>query len=973
MRKTILSLLLALVLVPAGARTDSFRFRNFGTDDGLPDNSVRAIFQDSYGLIWLCTREGICMYDGLHFKPLRDDSCDILEGLAMNIAEDRDHRLWFVTTRGIGFHDLETGETRTVRRNTNGGLVGAADIAVDRNGMVWIANENVFCWDPARQVLIDYSPFAPFQSEAVEADSNGNIWFLSTQDDLFRFNTLNGRFEIVRDSGATGRIARHDIVSDGAGHILFSGENGLVYQADILTNGIVPLYRTEAREIRCIVPGQDGQCWLGTDHGILLMDGKDSQVLTHDITDPDSVGGEDVWSMLRDRQGNLWVGLFYNGLSLCRNQRNLVSRYVGKKSGGTLAGDMVRPILPLDDAHLLVGTEDGGLSLVNLSDDSVETLAIPGTDGDGANIQGLCLSGSDLWVATFGNGVFRMDLSTRKVRKNYLPGASAASVCATLSGDILAGTTTGLYRYDPDRDEFQHRSEFGQTFVHALFEDSRGNLWVGTYGSGVWTGKDRNFRRLTLSDRESGLTSDYITCIREDSRHRIWVLTEAGGACYAGLDEVASGSFRFRNLSRRNGLPSSITCCIQEDLDQVLWLTTTHGIVKLSPEDLTIQEIYVEEHGNTLNQYSYGSACATSSGQLFFGTSQGLISFKPSGRSNRGAPQLLITDISATGPAGNFAITGEGQSTLRTDRIRIRYADVSSLKICFAAPDFQSSRSGLFMTSLEGGRRSFRSFVSDGEVTYTDLSPGKYRFRVSGIGARRGINRALAIEIVPPFYRSRIAYILYLLGFLTVLFLIGRQWDRLRRMRMVREVDKMESEKQKELYDAKINFFTNFTHEIRTPLSLIKMPLDKIVSSGDYTETSKQDLLTMQANAERLLSLTNRLLDLRKMEKSALRPTFLRNDLVSIVRSTLDRFAPAAADQHITLKADLPHQPLPVICAAELVEKIISNLLSNACKYGDGQVRVSMESLPETDSVRVRVDSNGKRIADRDAENIFET
>ena len=180
MKKLLTIAALMASLFCAWAQNTPVSFRNFSTDEGLPDNSVRSIFQDSNGLIWLCTREGICMYDGLHFKPLEDPDCDILDGLAMALAEDRQHRLWFITTHGIGYHDLETGQTRTVRHNTARGLVGAADIAVDRNGMVWIANEDIFCWDPARQVLTDYSPVATFRSNTVEADSNGSIWFLST-------------------------------------------------------------------------------------------------------------------------------------------------------------------------------------------------------------------------------------------------------------------------------------------------------------------------------------------------------------------------------------------------------------------------------------------------------------------------------------------------------------------------------------------------------------------------------------------------------------------------------------------------------------------------------------------------------------------------------------------------------------------------------------------------------------------------
>ena len=969
-RLVFLTIFLSSIL-SLGAQTGPVRWRNFSTDDGLPDNSVRAIYQDSDGLIWLCTREGICMYDGLHFKQLEDPSCALLDGLAMSLAEDPLHRLWFITTRGIGYHDLTTGETRTVRRNTSGGLIGAADIAVDRNGMVWFANEDIFCWDPAHEVLVDYSPIALFHSNTVEADSNGSIWFLSTSGDLYRFNTIGNSFERI-SHGEGERFSRQDIVSDGAGHILSSAPDGIVLSTDIFTNVTTTFYRTDAGEIRCIVPEPDGRCWLGTNHGIVLMDGNRRKVYTHDRSDPDSIAGEDIWSMLLDRQGNLWAGMFYNGLSLHRNPRNLVSRHVGRQSGGDLPGDMIRPLVAIDDGHILAGAEDGGLALLDLVEDSVEDLTFPGPGGSPLNIQGLCLEGDELWIATFGSGVFRMDFPSRKLRKNYLSDLSAATVASTRNGDIYLGTTSGLYRYDRAEDRFQSCPEFGSSFVHALYEDSRGNLWVGTYGNGVWTGNDGKYKHITQNDPEFGLSSDYVTSIREDSRHRLWVLTETGGACFAGLDEIASGSFRFRSISRRNGLPSSIACCIVEDLDQVLWLTTTHGIVKLDPDNLSVREIYQEDRGNTANQYSYGSACSTSSGRLFFGTSRGLVGFTPSDRTNRESLKLFITEILANGPGGIQSVSEEGKSTLHTRKIRLRYKDISSLTIRYAAPDFQSTRTGLFRTVLEGKRRSIQSFSYAGETTYTDLAPGKYQFRVSGVGARREAQRTLDIEIRPPLYRSVAAYILYALTALLILGILARQWDHLRQMRMTRQVEKLQSEQQKELYDAKINFFTNITHEIRTPLSLIKMPLDKIISSGNYTESNRQELLTMQANAERLLSLTNQLLDLRKMEKMEVKPTFLSNDLAALVRKTCDRFAPVAKDQHIRMDISLPETPFMVDCAGEMMEKIFGNLLSNACKYGNGYVRVALEPMPDGERVRVRVDSDGERISDFDAEQIFE-
>ena len=178
----------------AGAADVSFR--NFTSDEGLPDNSVRACMQDSYGLMWFCTRDGLCSYDGVHFKPLEDPDCDVLGGLTFAAAEDANRRIWFVTTKGIGCHDLETGRTRTVRKNT-GELIREADIAISRSGQVWIAADKIYCWDDMAGRLVDYGSATPFSCNALTSDVNGNLWFLASDGDLYRYNNLAGSFDHV--------------------------------------------------------------------------------------------------------------------------------------------------------------------------------------------------------------------------------------------------------------------------------------------------------------------------------------------------------------------------------------------------------------------------------------------------------------------------------------------------------------------------------------------------------------------------------------------------------------------------------------------------------------------------------------------------------------------------------------------------------------------------------------------------------
>ncbi len=233
--------------------------------------------------------------------------------------------------------------------------------------------------------------------------------------------------------------------------------------------------------------------------------------------------------------------------------------------------------------------------------------------------------------------------------------------------------------------------------------------------------------------------------------------------------------------------------------------------------------------------------------------------------------------------------------------------------------------------------------------------------------------RTLTLEAAPPFWRSWWACLLYALVLLGLVSLFFYLRERRLKAQLDKQLSQMESDKQKEITDAKLQFFTNITQEIRTPLTLIKMPLDKLVSSEEIPQEFRQDLLTMQSNTNRLLTLTNQLLDMRKMEKYELKPNFVTQDLVSLVQEVCSWYYQVAEDQHIHLVFNQPGNPVMVQCAKDMIENIMNNLLSNACKYGSGQVRTDIVLSADGETVKVRVDSNGPRIPERDAERIFDS
>jgi signal transduction histidine kinase/DNA-binding response OmpR family regulator len=405
----------------------------------------------------------------------------------------------------------------------------------------------------------------------------------------------------------------------------------------------------------------------------------------------------------------------------------------------------------------------------------------------------------------------------------------------------------------------------------------------------------------------------------------------------------------------------------------MIWLSTANGIVGLSGEDPKVLELI---NGSNLigNQYSYGAVCSTSSGILYWGNTDGMISLVPSKIRNRTVHEkVIITDILARDSEHSFSLCAEGTSAMVTDKVEVSHKNAASIHISFVSPEF-TDRNPLYSYKISRGKDDgFSGMTYDNSVTFTGLRAGKYRFEVS-IAGKQDIpecNRSLEIHIQPHPMLSSTAFIMYALFSIAIIATLVLLYELKRKRDKARHLTKITIKKEKEIFNAKINFFTNITHEIRTPLTLIKMPIDKIISSGAYNASNEKDLRIIQANTDRLLNLTNQLLDMRKMENNEISVSFVKEDLCMIVKKALMLFEQMASEQHMKLTSEIPDSPVYAMCAKDSVFSIMSNLISNAVKYGNGQIIVKISYTEDQQSVIIRVNSDGEIIPKQDRENIF--
>ena len=535
----------------------------------------------------------------------------------------------------------------------------------------------------------------------------------------------------------------------------------------------------------------------------------------------------------------------------------------------------------------------------------------------------------------------------------------------------------GLQYYNRETDRFLYVPEInGGKMVRDIREDSNGNLWVGTSSNGVYRYDARNdvwTQFLHDDDDPDSLPYDNITGIFEDSGRRIWLTTEGSGFCR--FDPAGNTFVRYTSS---DGMPSDVVFQIIEDDRGYFWITTDRGLALFDPRAGHVRQVYTVTDRLLSNQFNYKSGYKSPDGTIYFGCIEGLISFNPEtllGRKTDYVPPIYITDFSLLDE--KVAVGGRNsplrKSIICSDSIRLKH-DQNSLSLQIAALSYREPQTSRLLYKLEGFDDQWRPCTPrSATITYSKIPYGKYSFRVrlpaGSDHAGPEAEKRLFIEVSPPFYLSAAAYVVYGLLALGALVLIRIYYTRRNVRRQQQHIQAFEREKERELYNAKISFFTNIAHEIRTPLTLIKGPLENILGRQMTDRSMAEDLIVMDRNTNRLLDLTNQLLDFQKIEKERLSLNLTRQNVTDIVEETFYRFSSSAKQQHKTFELDPGEGAIHAQVDREAFTKILSNLMNNALKYSETMIRVGLSVAG--DAFRVTVTNDGEVVPPEMREAIF--
>lgn len=938
--------------------------------------------------MWFGTRNGLNRFDGYAFRTFRNNLSDpssIGSNSILSLFEDANEKLWIGTYKGISIYDPVT------EKFSGFNFLSQNEIRVikaDRRGNIWIvANNILYKYNPDKKTLTPYR-FTNAQTSTLTVSANGTIWIATSTGVIKRYNDSENNFTgyDISTSFKNPMNAIQDIYPVSDTSLLV----GTMYNALLLntnqkkvTNIFQECSLTKDIQIHKIIQQSQAEYWFGTETGLYIIDvaAKKATLIQKERDNPYSLSDNVIYTLYKDREGSTWLGTFFGGINYYSVEYNQFQRYFPHKGMNNLSGNLVHEICSDKYGNIWVGTEDAGLNKLDLQTGTVKQF-IP--DGKGIisyrNIHGLLADENELWIGTYEHGLDVMDLKTEKVVRHYNAHTGPASLKSnfivtlykTRSNEILAGTWGGLMKYNRQANNFIADSFFTMQ-IQSIHEDKSGTLWVASYGGGIYyqnkkTGEHGNFAFQTTN--ANSISNNYVNSMYEDSDGNLWFCTEGGLTKYNKLKK------QFTRYTVNEGLPDNQVFRILEDNKKTFWLSTAKGLASFNSSFKNIK-VYTTANGLISNQFNYNSSFKTSNGVLFFGTVKGMISFSPGQFiKNSYVPPVYITGIQINNQDifvdQKYSLLK--QSITYANAISVPY-DSSTVSFDVAALSYITPELNTYKYKMDGYDKDWTTIANNRKIYYTKLPPGKYVFRVKGSNAGEVWNETqvrLGIHVSPPFWASIWAYIIYTLLIIAVVLIIVRYYHVAQKEKTKRRFEVFEREKEREVYKSKIDFFTNVAHEIRTPLTLIKLPFEKLMSKMNDPETN-ESLYIMKKNINRLVDLTNQLLDFRKAEENSLSLNFTKTDINDAVTEVYNAFKPVAEQKNVNYKSELPRISLQAYIDCEAFQKILSNLLSNAIKYANRSVLIRLLPFSSDDNFfSLEVKNDGRLIPSDLKEKIFE-
>ncbi|RJP63367.1 MAG: response regulator [Ignavibacteriales bacterium] len=1010
--KKIFFLLAAGSTIFAQSYLNNLKFEKYSTTMGLSSNAQRCITQDKEGFIWIGTDDGLNRFDGRTFKVYRTNQNDP-NSLRSNIINclftDSKSTLWVGTTAGglSRYDKYKDNFTNYVSSLDSNSLLNndITTIAEDNFNRIWIGTSiGLHLYDPKINGFRNFTTVTgqPLNSGTIAYNhvkkiivDNDLLWIGYTTGILTALNTKTLTFTHYKlfdvSSTTVADFSVNNLILDGNKIWISTWSKG-IWIFDKSTGKSYPYEKEKSQYVNFIFKDNRNRIWYSPESkGLIMFDGKNEVNYQFDDYDRYSLSSNILADIFQDKQGNLWLANKQGDLNYLKLNNPFHSWYKKPSSFYGLSNNLLTVIIEDSKKRIWIGYQDGGIDIID-PQNKQSRIHIKGDNSSGLGPGPVTsiLKGRDgtVWIGKYLDGLKKYDEKTGRFTSfkhidgdlESIAGNDIRHITEDRNGNLwLAIHGGGIDKFDPKTGKFFHHRRNDNNPSTTIISDwtftavcdKNNNIWVGTIaGVSVLSEKSAIVKHY-LANAPDGqdLSNNLSRVIYIDSKDYVWIGT------IDGLNKLDPRTNSIKKYFTGDGLPNTVILGILEDNNNDLWISTAKGLSKFLRQKEKFKNFSVLD-GLVTDEFNMFSSFKSPTGELYFGGRDGLNYFHPDSiKTNKYIPPVYITDFKLFNQSAPVKRENVQQDFYLQEEISfckevtLEYHQ-NVITIEFIALNYLNLEKNQYRYKLEGFDKNWTLPGYKREVTYTNLPPGEYVFKViasnnDGVWNTQGAS--LSIIVKPPLWRTKWAYAFYIILLIVLLYYFRKIILHEAKVKRTIEMEELEIQKLQEMDNLKMQFFSNVSHEFRTPLTLIVGPIEKLIRTTK-DELQQIQLKLIYRNANRLLRMINQLMDFRKIEEARLELNATQGDIINFIKDIVSSFEQEAKHRNIDFKYIPSHESFQLYFDSDKLEKIIFNLLSNAFKYtpdsGEISISVVVDNEPgSSNNFIIKVKDSGIGIA----------
>jgi signal transduction histidine kinase/ligand-binding sensor domain-containing protein/DNA-binding response OmpR family regulator len=986
------------------------KFNSLNVEDGLSNNIINTITQDSLGFIWIGTNDGLSRFDGNNFKIFRksfEDPNSISNNFIQSLFVDSKGDLWIMTDQGLNKYDIEkelfevfladnenglshNSVTTMVERHTNDFYIGSYGGGID------VLKKEKFVYNYSNNN--DDNSISSNLISSLRIQNDSILWVGNWHEGLNKINLNNNQ------------VKRYDF---GPNAITLTGEINTLYldKNDYLwigTNSGLSVLNTKDdsyfrinqkncptfsdNDILSILEDKDGIMWLGTRNSGILTNSRVDIITNQNKAsfnkylpnnNGESVYYRSISSFHQDNQGNIWIGTHLAGANIVNPKGESLRLYNHFSNlEESLSSKSVWGISEDDQNNIWVGTDGGGLYKFNPFNNKIESFQTDPNSvnsiSDNAVLSSCFDSQGNLWFGTYAGGINKMNPNDRSFKRyergldsNDLNSNDIRVIFEDSSNRIWIGTNgEGLHLYKPETDDFEFITEVGWIDIRALTEDAAGNLWIGTFGNGILSYNHVNdkIKRYEAYDK---LNAHIVFTIAFSDSDNLWV-----GTRYEGLLQFNLKTNKIFQYTEKNGLSNNTIQSIVPESSNYLWISTNNGINLFDLEKKNFIN-YNTTSNIQPGAFNNNSGFLSKNGYVVFGGINGLNVFYPEELKREDtSSKIVFTDFKLYNSSIKVSTesnkTALDQSISSLKELKLKHNE-DVVTIDYVALNFPSAKNINYAYKLENYEDHWNKVGTSTSATYRNLSPGEYVFRVMVTDEEqqsKTLPASLKIVITPPFWLTLPAILFYIVAIILIVFLIARYYTNQVKLRNSLFYEQKLRLQESSLNIERFRFFTSFSHELRTPLTLILGPVKDIINV-ETNKKKKNRLNLIHRNAQILLELINKLLEFRKTETEHNHLVLGHHSFNKFIEEIYENFSLYAEQKGIDFRLNI-ERDFYIWFDYKKILIVINNVLSNAFKYTKKKGVITIEVNEEKEDIMITISDSGIGIKEEAISSIFE-